>query len=97
MEESLEDRIAHHLGACAAYADGQGRPLDRGALEKRAALITLRYRVRKSFSEQVFRVTDAEGAWVCPFWATKTENWLTGKLSKRCVPRSRCQRAKSPR
>jgi serine phosphatase RsbU (regulator of sigma subunit)/rubredoxin len=72
MEESLEERMAHHLGACAAYGEGAGQPLERAALEKKAALLTFKHKVRRSFGDQAFRVTDSEGSWVCPFCARAT-------------------------
>ncbi len=72
MEENLEERMAAHLLACGAYAEGAGRPLERGLLEKKAALLTYRYRIRKLLRDQSFRVSDGEGCWVCPYCARVT-------------------------
>ncbi|HVY62536.1 MAG TPA: PP2C family protein-serine/threonine phosphatase [Planctomycetota bacterium] len=72
MDDSLEERMAYHLAACEAYADGAGAPLERGALEKRAAAITFDHRLRRSWRDPAFRVTDHEGCWICPYCAKPT-------------------------
>jgi serine phosphatase RsbU (regulator of sigma subunit)/rubredoxin len=71
MEESLEDRIAEHLETCEAYGE-TSVPLDKPALDKRAALITWKDRVRRSLGDPVFHVADGERAWICPFCARPT-------------------------
>lgn len=72
MEENIEERMAHHLLSCLAYAEGAGKQLERGVLEKKAALLTFKHRVRKLTHDGAFRVTDADGNWVCPYCARVT-------------------------
>jgi len=73
MEEDLEDRIALHLASCGSYDEGDGAPQDRAALERKAALITWKERVRRSLGDPVFHVTDGERGWVCPFCARPSQ------------------------
>lgn len=72
MEDALEDRIARHLASCASYGEGEGEPLEKPQLDKKAALITWKERVRRSLGDPVFHVTDGERGWVCPFCARPT-------------------------
>lgn len=69
MEDSLEQRIAHHFtGACPAFDDFRARPLAREDLERRAALITARRKAARHVAADArWQVRDGDGRWVCPF------------------------------
>jgi serine phosphatase RsbU (regulator of sigma subunit)/rubredoxin len=72
MEESLEDRMAHHLATCPVYDEGSGDTMEQASLERKAAVLTLEARVRRSLADPAFRVTDASKHWLCPYCARPT-------------------------
>jgi serine phosphatase RsbU (regulator of sigma subunit)/rubredoxin len=75
MEDSLEQRIAHHLlAACPAFDDFRAKPLEKAVLDRKAALITLRRKVARSLASDVrWQVAGPDGRWVCPFCARSTK------------------------
>jgi serine phosphatase RsbU (regulator of sigma subunit)/rubredoxin len=73
MEDSLEQRIAHHLAACPAFDDFRAATLDKAALDRKAALITAQRRASRNLAADArWQVTDASGRWVCPFCGRAT-------------------------
>ncbi|MHC4393825.1 MAG: PP2C family protein-serine/threonine phosphatase, partial [Planctomycetota bacterium] len=74
MEESLELRITQHLGRCPLFKSIDQEPLDRGTLERRAQMLTLKRKLRKSLRrDPVWQIVDPKGLWVCPYCAKLTE------------------------
>jgi serine phosphatase RsbU (regulator of sigma subunit)/rubredoxin len=74
MEDSLEQRIAHHfLSACPSFDDFRAKPLDARSLERKAAFITLRRKAERRFlRDPRWRVADPAGLWICPFCTRST-------------------------